>query len=278
MKKFGLVLCSILLAGTAAFAETFRIPVGEFNELKVNDNINVVYSNNPDSVGFVVFETRNDYASYILTDMNKGKLKIELAQEAASVKMPTIYVYSSFLSTVENSKAGEVTVKDVKPTAKFTAEQQGNGAIIIENVDATTIDLKIITGKGKIIAKGKCTNLNIKNIGTGDIDAMELVAPKVKTNIMGTGSIYCNATKTLNISGLGSGKVYYHGNPIISKSKLGNIKPVPVVDEKITVTEEVTEEEVKATPLKEVTPDENEAVEQDNEEDDDNSRIKVTTA
>ena len=135
-----------------------------------------------------------------------------------------------------------------------------------------------ITGKGKIIAKGKCTNLNIKNIGTGDIDAMELVAPNVKTNIMGTGSIYCNATKTLNISGLGSGKVYYHGNPIISKSKLGNIKPVPVVDEKITVTEEVTEEEVKATPLKEVTPDENEAVEQDNEEDDDNSRIKVTTA
>ena len=278
MKKFGLVLCSILLAGTAAFAETFRIPVGEFNELKVNDNINVVYSNNPDSVGFVVFETKNEYASYVLTDINKGKLKIEMAQEAASVKMPTIYVYSSFLSTVENSKAGEVTLKDVKPTAKFTAEQQGNGAIIIENVDATTIDLKIITGKGKIIAKGKCTNLNIKNIGTGDIDAMELVAPNVKTNIMGTGSIYCNATKTLNISGLGSGKVYYHGNPIISKSKLGNIKPVPVVDEKITVTEEVTEEEVKATPLKEVTPDENEAVEQDNEEDDDNSRIKVTTA
>lgn len=278
MKKFGLVLCSILLAGTAAFAETFRIPVGEFNELKVNDNINVVYSNNPDSIGFIVFETKNEYASYVLTDINKGKLKIEMAQEAASVKMPTIYVYSSFLSTVENSKAGEVTVKDVKPTAKFTAEQQGNGTIIIENVDATTIDLKIITGKGKIIAKGKCTNLNIKNIGTGDIDAMELVAPNVKTNIMGTGSIYCNATKTLNISGLGSGKVYYHGNPIISKSKLGNIKPVPVVDEKITVTEEVTEEEVKATPLKEVTPNENEAVEQDNEEDDDNSRIKVTTA
>lgn len=236
MKKFGLVLCSILLAGTAAFAETFRIPVGEFNELKVNDNINVVYSNNPDSVGFVVFETKNDYASYILTDMNKGKLKIELAQEAASVKMPTIYVYSSFLSTVENSKAGEVTVKDVKPTAKFTAEQQGNGAIIIENVDATTIDLKIITGKGKIIAKGKCTNLNIKNIGTGDIDAMELVAPNVKTNIMGTGSIFCRATKSLSISGLGSGKVYYQGNPTISKSKLGNIKPVPVVDKELEVS------------------------------------------
>ncbi|EJW92002.1 hypothetical protein EVA_19891, partial [gut metagenome] len=53
---------------------------------------------------------------------------------------------------------------------------------------------------------------------------------------------------------------------------------VPVVDEKIKVTEEVTEEEVKATPLKEVTPNENEAVEQDNEEDDDNSHIKVTTA
>ena len=63
-----------------------------------------------------------------------------------------------------------------------------------------------------------------------------MVAPNVKTNIMGTGSIFCRATKSLSISGLGSGKVYYQGNPTISKSKLGNIKPVPVVDKELEVS------------------------------------------
>lgn len=242
MRKFRFLISSILLLAFAANAETFRIPVGEFSELVVNDDINVVYSANPDSVGLVVFETRNEYAHFILTDCNKGRLRIEVSSDAVGIKMPTVYVYSSFISRVENNKNGKITVAEVKPTAKFTAELQGNGSITVNGLEATTVDLKIITGKGSIEASGSCTSLNIKNIGAGTIKAADLEAKGVKCNVTGTGWVTCHAVQALSISGMGSGKVSYKGNPVITKGKLVKVKLIPITE--TTVTEEPAEDEV----------------------------------
>ena len=242
MRKFRFLISSILLLAFAANAETFRIPVGEFSEHVVNDDITVVYSANPDSVGLVVFETRNEYAHFILTDCNKGRLRIEVSSDAVGIKMPTVYVYSSFISRVENNKNGKITVADVKPTAKFTAELQGNGSITVNGLEATTVDLKIITGKGSIEASGSCTSLNIKNIGAGTIKAADLKAKGVKCNVTGTGSVTCHAVQALSISGMGSGKVSYKGNPVITKGKLVKVKLIPITE--TTVTEEPAEDEV----------------------------------
>ncbi|MCI6856745.1 MAG: DUF2807 domain-containing protein, partial [Bacteroidales bacterium] len=152
MRNLRFLISSIIMLAFAANAETFRIPVGEFSELVVNDDIDVVYSANPDSLGLVVFNIPNEYAHFILTDCNKGRLKIEVSSDAVGIKMPTVYVYSSFISRVENNKNGKITVADVKPTAKFTAELQGNGSISLNGIEATTVDLRIITGKGSISA------------------------------------------------------------------------------------------------------------------------------
>ena len=63
-------------------AEKYEIKVGEFSELVVNDNINVVYDNITDSVGFVRFDIEKKYASYIMVNRSKEKLKIQLDQLA----------------------------------------------------------------------------------------------------------------------------------------------------------------------------------------------------
>ena len=103
MRNLRFLISSIIMLAFAANAETFRIPVGEFSELVVNDDIDVVYSANPDSLGLVVFNIPNEYAHFILTDCNKGRLKIEVSSDAVGIKMPTVYVYSSFISRVENN-------------------------------------------------------------------------------------------------------------------------------------------------------------------------------
>lgn len=225
------IICMIAIFG--AGAETYRINVGEFSELEVNDNVNVVYSAVPDSAGYVVFDIRPEYASYVMAERTKGRLKIELDRTMTSFtgKVPTVYAYSSFLSKAENTKDSTLYVRTVSPGAKIDIELQGNGKIVARNLNAVDINLRLITGKGTIIASGKCNNLNIKNVGAGLIQADEVAAIDVKCQVTGTGTIGCAPQKTLNIRGLGSGKVYYKGSPQITISKLSTVKAIPLNSE-----------------------------------------------
>lgn len=263
MKRTGLFLCSLLMLVGVAKAETFRIPVGEFSELVVNENISVIYSSNPDSVGMVVFDTKNEYAHFIMTECNKGKLKIQVSADAVGINLPTVYVYSSFLSRIENLKNGTVKASGIKPTAKFSAELQGNGTIEVEDLEATTVDLKILSGKGSILASGKATDVSIKNVGTGSINAEDLKCKTAKCSTTGTGSINCWATQSLSIGGLGSGKVYYKGSPTITKGKLSNIKALPLAE--VTVIEEEESSEPAETAVEQ---------EEDNTPTNDRTRIQ----
>ncbi len=218
-----IALCAI----TVANAALRTINVGEFNELVVNDGINVVYSNAKDSVGLVSFDIERQYTSYIMAERSKGKLKIVLDPAAAALKtLPTVYVYSSYLYKAENSKDSTLTIRNVAPGAKVDITLQGNGKIIARNLDAVNISLRLLTGKGTIIASGKCDNLTVSNVGTGEIQADEVTAKNVKASLMGTGTIGCSASETLSVKGLGSGKIYYIGKPVITKSKLSNVKIV----------------------------------------------------
>lgn len=225
-----------------AHAERHTINVGEFNELVVNDNINVIYSNEKDSVGLVTFELEKQYASLVMAERNKGKLKLQLDAEASTrlQTMPTIRVYSSYLSKAVNNNDSTLTLLSIAPGAKVDLQLSSNGKILAYGIDAVDCSLKIITGKGTIIASGRCSNLTINNVGTGIIQADEVDAKHVKCALMGTGTIGCAPSETLNVKGLGSGKIYYTGKPVITRNKLSNIKMIPLdnvsVDAPGTVT------------------------------------------
>lgn len=227
MKKALLAFLAVCAASAGVDAKTHRIDVGEFNELILNDNINVVYSANPDSAGYIVFDALAEHASYIMAERSKGRLKIQLDPAAAELDaLPTVYAYSSFLQKAENTKDSTLHIKTISPGAKIELKLEGNGKIIADNLNAVNIGLKLITGKGTVIATGKCDNLDISNVGTGIIQADGITAKHVRCNLMGTGVIGCTPQQTLSLRGLGSGKVYYTGNPQISKSKLSTVKTI----------------------------------------------------
>ena len=246
MKKFFLAIITLCCAA-AVNATPHTINVGEFNELVVNDGINVVYSNNADSVGIVAFDIEKEYTSYIMAERSKG----------ITVKtLPTVYVYSSYLYKAENTKDSTLTLRKVAPGAKIDIQLQGNGTIIANGLDAININLKLLTGKGKIITSGKCENLSIKNVGTGEIQADEVAAKHVKCTLMGTGAIGCASKETLSVKGVGSGKVYYIGKPVITKSKLSNVKIVQLeggVETEATDVIEDNEPETEAAEGSETT-------------------------
>ena len=178
MKRLAFFAVVLMTAFIGINAETYRINVGEFNELVVNDHVNVIYASVPDSAGYVVFDAKPEFASYVMAERNKGKLKIQLDGSVTNYTgpQPTVYAYSSFLSKASNSQDSTLYLRQVSPGAKIEVELQGNGKIIARNLNAVDVSLKLITGKGTIIASGKCDNLNVKNVGTGVIQADEVIA------------------------------------------------------------------------------------------------------
>jgi len=206
-----------------AQVERYSLKVGEFSSLKVEDNINVDYRCVADSVGMAVFDSDARAASLIGFSNDKGCLKISYTnkEQAMGVALPTVTVYSSFLTGAENVSDSTVRVMSASACPTFTARQVGNGHLVVRDLKATRVNASLNTGNGQVILYGQCDEANLKLTGTGMIQADALEAQVVKCRAFGTGAIGCNPVKELRISGMGSTTVYYRGNPEIHNRAAG---------------------------------------------------------
>lgn len=227
-------LIHILLVFAAAFtasAQTaghYALQVRDFTELKVTDGINVDYVCSPDSAGYAVFDAASDVASRILFEPKGSKLTIEVSnEEGLPLKLPTVRVYSRYLASIENDGDSLVRAINVAPCPKFKAKLVGNGRLSVRGIDASDVSANITTGNGTITLTGRCEEAVYTIVSTGTIIADDLVAKEAKCRVWGTGTIGCNATAKLSVSGLGSGKVLYTGKPEIKK-KAGGVSVNPL--------------------------------------------------
>lgn len=232
ISAFWAVLLSLLTVSFGAYAQElfdYDLQPGDFTKLKVVNDVNVIYRCSADSAGHATFQTDRQLAdAFILTPKN-GTLKVEFdAQIVGDHAIPTITVYSRYLSEVENSSVGTVYVESVAPCPKFKAVQIGNGRIILDDVDCTELVASINTGNGSIIINGECTDARFRMVGTGLIQADGLKAQNVYCKTLGTGSIGCWPVYMLKATGLGSTKIYYKGHPEIHK--LGTAKLLRLED------------------------------------------------
>ena len=223
--KFILTPIIALICGVAAYGQNltkYELKVGEFNELKVVDGINVDYKCNNDSAGLAVFTSLPEKASAFIFNNKKGKLSMQISTESVGMKdMPTVTVYSKSLTKVENSGDSTVRVLSVAKGPKFAATLMGNGRLAIRNIEMVEVNGKIATGNGTLVLDGSCEKANYTFMGTGVIQADGMKAELVSVKASGTGSIGVWAVSKLSIMGAGSTKVYYKGNPEIKNRSVG---------------------------------------------------------
>ena len=231
------VLISILLAVTvtmvaSAQVERHEFKVGDFSRLTLIDDINVNYRCNADSAGMAVVTCSKDVLDHILFNLSsKGRLSIQLDDFIERMdNLPLITVYSSSLDEAENDGDSTLRVMGLPPMKAFKVRLTDNGKVIARGVRASQLELHILSGKGKIIAEGSCDDLSLRLVGTGEIQADQVDAVNVSCRIIGTGSMGCNVLGgELKVSGSGTGKVYYKGNPRkVTVHKLGTIKAIPM--------------------------------------------------
>lgn len=232
MRKAAVTLAAAitLAMATPATAADYELNVKPFEELQVVNGINVTYRCNTDSAGYVRFSCDPDISSMVLFSNNKNKLKIELSDEitdAQRQRLPTVTVFSVFLSKVENSGDSTVYVDTPSPAATFKARIVGNGTLIARGLHATTVEGKIATGHGHLVLAGEAQTIKLNNTGTGTIEAGTIKATTGRCSIYGTGSVDCWVTNELTVMGLGSGKIYLKGSPTTKNRTLG-IKVIPV--------------------------------------------------
>lgn len=206
---------------SAAEPQHYAIKVQEFNSLKVINAVNVDYRCDRDSAGLAVFDCDPSIASTLMFGNQDGRLTIQLATEGVAIAdLPTVTVYSSFLTSVENSADSTVRVLSLTPTPKFSATVIGNGMLTVRGIDATKVDGSLKTGKGTMVLRGRCNEASLKFFGTGTIQADDLEACLVNVTASGTGQIGVWPTQELKVKGMGSTTIYYRGDPKIKKGPL----------------------------------------------------------
>lgn len=210
-----------------ADTHTHTLSVGQFNKINVTDDINVVYRCVADSTGMISFTADESLAKAFIFTNNKGNLRVQINTDmVARPELPTVYLYSDYLTSVENGGRGTLTVESPHPCPEFKATLLGNGRLIVEDITATDVKGVLATGNGTISLGGRCTKASLTMVGTGTIQADRLQAEEVNVTIAGSGTIGCWPVQLLKSKGIGSTKIYYKGHPTIRKSGGGKLFPI----------------------------------------------------
>lgn len=229
MKKILILLAVMtsLVTGAQVPKQHFAVNMGDFSELRVVDAINVEYACNPDSAGYVVFDSDPSMASSILLSNDKYTLRIQLQTDGITLtRLPLVRVYSTYLNSAENSGDSTLTVNPPAPGPSLKLRVVGNGRIVAKNLKANLIEGKLDTGRGSMFLSGNTMWVKLRTVGTGSIEAGALKAEKCNIFMSGTGSVDCWVTGELTVTGLGSGKVYCKGRPKVKNRTLGTVKVV----------------------------------------------------
>lgn len=217
------IIAFMVPATAVAQVENFDIKVGDFTKLIVDNNIDVVYKQSNTLAGHVQFKCTKKVANNLIF-INSGnkKLTIQVAEDMMNHdKTPLLTVYSKTLEFVENNADSTVIVKVPKGLKEFTAVSSRNGDTKLEDVDVEKLTVKIKTGWGDIYASGKCDELIVRGLGTGDLNVQELKARKANVRYTGTGVVRCDVVDELKVKGAGGAKVLYKMLPAkITKDKI----------------------------------------------------------
>ncbi len=218
---------ALLMGGLQMNAKQFKLPVGQFSKLSVDDNVNVVYVGGDGTPSCVTYEGDQKYARAFIITHKGNKLRIQVETlYVDDPELPTLYVYSDFLENASLSAESTLTLKSVAPGSNLDLSVMGNGSLIADNMRATKIGASIKSGNGTISISGHCQTANFNMLGNGTIQADRLEAVTVNCKMLGQGSIGCWPTEELKVRGIGSTKIYYKGSPKIDKKGGGKLFPL----------------------------------------------------
>lgn len=221
---FASIAVAVCGLSSSAQVSDYSLQFADFDELKVANGVNVDYYCDINRAGKVEFTADKSLASAVAFECKDGKLIVKLTdKENTPTNLPTVRVYSTYLTSVTNESDSMVRVMSVAPCARFNCKLSGDGSMSIRNVKANIVNASNIAGDGTLMIYGTANTANLKLVGPGSIQADELVAKDVNCTSDISGVISCYATEKLTCGGVG-GTVKYRGEPVVKKRTLSYVK------------------------------------------------------
>lgn len=216
----------LTLVSVAAAKGPLNLQTHDFQELRVRGPLNVEYVSQPDSAGLIVISGPVDeQLSWVEAASSGRKLTLRMNIPAEEVttpqNLPSVRVYSSYLTKIDNEGDSTVILNSPSAGAQFSARIIGNGRISVRNIKAGEVNASILSGHGIIALSGDCNKASLKLTGTGVIQADALRATDAYVWTTGTGTVGVWAVKNISIKGAGSGTVYIKGTPVIKQKTIG---------------------------------------------------------
>ena len=180
----------------------------------------------------LILRTDDNLMAYILANVRGGILEIR--------KDPTVSLQPSRLQgtgieadltlrsinsidSIALSGVGGITAPDDLTTTQLELTNSGVGGINISNLDAQSLDVLISRIGGISIDDGQVDDQFITLLGSlGDYDAGNLSSATVDVEIAGGKSATVRVSTTLNAHITGSGSVFYHGSPVVTRTGNGS--------------------------------------------------------
>ena len=229
MYRKSVILSGILLAFLIAqsiHAQEQKRDVSGFNKISCSISADLEISQANKEELILVGDT--DDLEKISTKVEGGELKIYTKNNNTRLGKVKVMVTLKELNEVSLAGSGNVVFKSDLKTEEFEIELSGSGDITCPNITAKEVEISL-SGSGNINMGGISEEeLEVNIAGSGNIDCANLKAKEVQVNIAGSGDVKVWATDELGSNIVGSGSVYYKGNPLVEAVTSGSGKTKPL--------------------------------------------------
>ncbi|WP_298778737.1 head GIN domain-containing protein [uncultured Polaribacter sp.] len=169
--------------------------------------------------GKITIKGEENIIPYIETEVKGNTLyvKFEKNINVRTTKGLTVTITYTDIDKIALGGSGNLTSNGVIKSKNFKVSLGGSGNITLQ-VDSDEITSSI-GGSGNIILSGNTNEFTCSIAGSGSIKAYDLTTDEISANIAGSGSIKTTVNTKIKAKVVGSGSIYYKGNPKYVDSK-----------------------------------------------------------
>ncbi len=194
--------------------------IASFTEVRSEGSYDVYLIH--DSVFYAQVVAEENLIPYIMTEISGEELVIKTHdhRNLRNHSAMRIYIHAPYVNSITLEGSGKIDCDSISANY-FSILLDGSGDILLSNTSCNKIKTKI-SGSGKVELAGNANETDFDISGSGDIYSQSLVQDTCFADISGSGSMYVNVNKFLDVHISGSGKVHYYGNQVVNTDITGS--------------------------------------------------------
>lgn len=190
---------------------TVNRTTSDYDEIAVGGSFDVILVEGKE--GKITIEGEENIIPYVETDVKGNTLKIKYQQNTniRTTKRLTITVTYNDIEKISLGGSGNIMNEGIIKSKDLDISLGGSGNITL-NVKTDELESKI-GGSGNIKLTGTTNEMDCSIAGSGSIKAYDLSTDTLEATIAGSGSMKITVKNKIKAKVVGSGSIYYKGNP-----------------------------------------------------------------